>query len=673
MGAPVFKRHGVELGRKALLRDGRDSDRFPADIAGLAGSSAVALGLRREREVESPRDEVRHRPSFAEGHRVAVCLEKARDADDDLIQRLAVIEHHVGCAAKYEACVAGRVGSELVQQRVLRSLHLAEVPLGDAARVREIGLAPLVGEELDAERALERFDLLGDGGLRLEERLRRRGEPSRVHYGEDGLDACEVVGELMKESGYLADQRILNDWAKNGGADLDWYLGAYDGIAWLEKDTDPAPADAEVNCKLVRNPLPELWEGNDDEYYKCFQCTIKVSPTHVPVLEANLKAAEDTGNLTEVMGTRAVKLIREEGGAVTGVIGKVYETGEFVHVNAKAVILSTGDISGNADFMHYYLPRFDNLIKIFGNVDPNGDTVNTADGQIMGMLAGVMLEDQPFAPMTHQMGASKGMGSACFLELNRDGERFCNEDVPGQQLENQIEAQPGQYTYQFFDGAWADELPYFKPEHGAACYVLSDEDIANGVVDSTLSANDCYASQGAIDEGVADGSILKADTIDELLELIGAENIDIEIAKASIERYNEVAAGGADVDFGKKGSRTFALDTLPFYAVKMTPTVMLVCLAGLKSDHKGRTYDSEGNIVPGLYVAGNVQGDRIKVAYPTTVPGISHSLELTGGCIAARSVAEVIAWPKVKARSKKPTCGAAPDRCREEGWRHFFV
>ena len=383
------------------------------------------------------------------------------------------------------------------------------------------------------------------------------------HYGEDGLDACEVVGELMKESGYLADQRILNDWAKNGGDDLDWYLGACDDIAWLEHDTDPAPEDAAVNCKLMRNPLPEAWESNDDEYYKCFQVTIKVSPTHVPVLEANLRKAEETGNLTEILETRAVKLVREEGGTVTGVIGQAYGTGEFVQVNAGAVILATGDISGNPDVMHYYLPRFDKLVKIFGNVDPDGNTVNTADGQIMGMLAGAILEDEPFAPMTHQMGASKGMGSACFLELNRDGERFCNEDVPGQQLENQIEAQPGQYTYQFFDGAWADEVPLLKPEHGAACYVLSDDDVASGKVDATLTANDCYARQGAIDEGVEEGSILKADTLDELFELIG-DDMDADAAKASIERYNELARAGRDEDFGKKGSRMFALETPPF-------------------------------------------------------------------------------------------------------------
>lgn len=43
---------------------------------------------------------------------------------------------------------------------------------------------------------------------------------------------------------------------------------------------------------------------------------------------------------------------------------------------------------------------------------------------------------------------------------------------------------------------------------------------------------------------------------------------------------------------------------------------------------------------PGLYVAGNVQGNRFSVDYPLTVPGLSHSIALTFGRIAGRNAAQ---------------------------------
>ena len=58
----------------------------------------------------------------------------------------------------------------------------------------------------------------------------------------------------------------------------------------------------------------------------------------------------------------------------------------------------------------------------------------------------------------------------------------------------------------------------------------------------------------------------------------------------------------------------------------MGVTAMLVCLGGLESDEEARTYDNARASIPGLYVAGNIQGNRYAVEYPICVKGISHSL-----------------------------------------------
>ena len=66
---------------------------------------------------------------------------------------------------------------------------------------------------------------------------------------------------------------------------------------------------------------------------------------------------------------------------------------------------------------------------------------------------------------------------------------------------------------------------------------------------------------------------------------------------------------------------------------------MIAVMGGLESDEEARCYDESGQPIPGLYVAGNVQGNRFAVDYPLTVPGLSHSIALTFGRIAGRNAA----------------------------------
>jgi hypothetical protein len=42
-------------------------------------------------------------------------------------------------------------------------------------------------------------------------------------------------------------------------------------------------------------------------------------------------------------------------------------------------------------------------------------------------------------------------------------------------------------------------------------------------------------------------------------------------------------------------------------------------------------------VIPGLYVAGNVQGSRFAAEYPITLKGVSHSLAMFYGYIAGKN------------------------------------
>ena len=69
-----------------------------------------------------------------------------------------------------------------------------------------------------------------------------------------------------------------------------------------------------------------------------------------------------------------------------------------------------------------------------------------------------------------------------WVKLNKHGKRFMNECIPGQQLENQIELQPGQTSFQIYDSKWPEQIPYMPANHGGLCYIIpEDEDESKSI------------------------------------------------------------------------------------------------------------------------------------------------------------------------------------------------
>ena len=227
------------------------------------------------------------------------------------------------------------------------------------------------------------------------------------------------------------------------------------------------------------------------------------------------------------------------------------------------------------------------------------------------------------------------MGNAGFLNLDLNGKRFMNEDLPGQQLENQIELQPECTSFQLYDSKWGEEVPYMPANHGGLCYIIpEDEDESNPNYTDRQ-----YTKISA----KAEAYQFKADTLEDLLTQCGFEGDALDNALASVERYNELAKAGSDDDFGKPASRMFALENPPYYACQWGTTSMLVCVGGLESDENCHTFTEEDpaspkrDIIKGLYVCGNVQGSRYAVEYPICMRGISHSLCVYYGYIAGKN------------------------------------
>ena len=456
--------------------------------------------------------------------------------------------------------------------------------------------------------------------------------------GDGFLDKKMVVNMHMEECSHHVSQSIISRYYDESGAALDWFVGASKNLYMAPESYAEIPADAQANYMYpYMYPMPETYDFTKEDL-PCYPTSVGFSSL-ATVMADNLQAAVDAG--AEVRySTKGVELILNDEGAVAGIYAQAADSDGYIKITAPSVILATGDYLGNEDMMKFYAPEcVENGINILSiDLDDAGNYTNVGEGHKMGAWAGAAIE-QWHAPMIHHMGGGAGadgrgvIGNNGYLWLNLRGKRFMNEDLPGQQLENQVELQPQRKAYQFFDASWPEQLAYVPAAHGVAC-IYRDEHLPEYTA-SGLRIN--VRTDADIEAAVEEGRCLKADTIDELLAMI--EGIDAETAKASIERYNELAHAGEDTDFFKSPQRLFALENGPFYAAECGCALTLGNLGGLESDEDCHVYNTDRELIPGLYAAGATQGGRFAVQYPISLKGLSCGMCMVYGKIAGENAA----------------------------------
>ena len=176
------------------------------------------------------------------------------------------------------------------------------------------------------------------------------------------------------------------------------------------------------------------------------------------------------------------------------------------------------------------------------------------------------------------------------LFVNQEGKRFVNEGAARDVLAQAVFDQEGQ-TY------WI---------------------VVNSV---RYPSRDWVDANGAtIENMVAQGSVIEADTLEELAEKTG---MDAQNLTDAVEGYNAVVRGEEEDEFGFQANNTADTELTegPWYACKKVPTVHHT-MGGLKIDTDTEALDTEGNPIKGLYAAGEVTG------------GIHGSNRLGGNAIA---------------------------------------
>ncbi len=480
-------------------------------------------------------------------------------------------------------------------------------------------------------------------------------------------EVAEIVDSHVNESGYRVKRPITAKWAANIGEAFDWFMKADEHLFIADETRQPIEDEnADDFLVPIYRPLPSYKDKDGvehvynwkEERFPCFPTSVEFLPSQQATFMANWKKALDTGKVKGYFGHFGKKLIMKDG-RCTGVYALddmpgSPTKGKYLKVNAlKGVILSTGDFGSNDAAMYHFAPDIMKSHKnnrLFTSVDVNGQRTNQGDGLRLGAWVGAKVAGFT-APMIHHMGGGADlsgvgvMGNAGFLNLDVDGKRFMNEDLPGQQLENQIESIRLMKSWQIFDSNWPEQVTHMPAAHGGACYYEDYKSIDEGPKNNKTYRN--WKSPYQLDEAVKDGRCIKADTLEELVAKIYPNDIKAQkTALESIKRYNELAAKGYDEDFNKPASRLMPVDKAPFYADMFSTAIMLTCIGGLESDEDCHTFkeitDDEGKqvcgeIIKGLYVAGNMQGGKFGLQYPIGLKGVSHSMAMYYGKVAGEN------------------------------------
>jgi tricarballylate dehydrogenase len=309
-----------------------------------------------------------------------------------------------------------------------------------------------------------------------------------------------------------------------------------------------------------------------------------------------LTAAARKNGVTVAYEARALSLISDDDG-IKGV--RIRYKGKTVEVACKCVVLAAGGFQANAEMRTRYLGPGWELAKV------RGTRFNTGDGIRMALDIGA----QPTGNWSgsHAVGWDRNAPEFGDLEvgdnfqkhnypfsimLNANGERFVDE---GADFRNYtyakygriILSQPMQFAWQLFDSK--------------VLHLLRDEYRIKRVTK------------------------VRADTLEELVQKL--DDVNPVKALETIKAYN--AAVKADVPFNpnvKDGRATVGLaipksnwsnilDTPPYEAYAVTCGITFT-FGGLKIDSSARVIDTDGQVIPGLFAAGELVGGLFYFNYP---------------------------------------------------------
>ncbi len=288
--------------------------------------------------------------------------------------------------------------------------------------------------------------------------------------------------------------------------------------------------------------------------------TVSVGSYMIPLLQENCEKA----GVKMMLDTTATEILTDANGAAVGVKA-TGASGETVTVNAKAVVLATGGFGANLDMVVKYKP------ELKGFMTTNAPGIQ-GQGIEMAQAIGAATVDMdqiqihPTVEANTAALITEGLRGDGAILINEEGQRFIDEVGTRDVVSAAEIAQTGSYSWLVVDQAMVD---------------------ASSVI------------QGYIKKGYT----VTGSTYEELGEAMG---VDAAAFAETMEKWNGYVEAKNDPDFGRT-SFANPLNTAPYYAVKVTAGVHHT-MGGLKINANTEVLNEKGEVIPGLFAAGEVTG-----------------------------------------------------------------
>ena len=305
-----------------------------------------------------------------------------------------------------------------------------------------------------------------------------------------------------------------------------------------------------------------------------------------------------------IFNTPVTDFKKDETGRVTGLIAEGKD-GTTWNVNAESVIIASGSFAKNEELIDEYFPEWSG--SFFNTIE----TV-TGDGLVLGMEYGAGIEDMG-SYMPGFLGSYDSHFELAFMHLTTPG-MIVNGD--GNEFGNIVQDNHGAMS-----AAKAD------PANKDTFYYIFDDAAAIQTRDSQSYG---FRHYKAIFEK---GEAKHYSSLEECQKELGLENL-----ATTVNTNNEVSLSGEPNEF--RLTKVPYIDTREgVWAIRVDPNVYLTT-GGLKINTSGEVLTQDGQVIPGLFAAGDVCGsieqkDGRNYAY-------GYNAAMSYGAIIADKIAEQI-------------------------------
>jgi len=448
-----------------------------------------------------------------------------------------------------------------------------------------------------------------------------------VNYGTKYTDEKKIYGPDYKPSKYLGankvDEKLVRLWADESGPTFDFLaeeLSEYGIKHVAEYDIGHGHHGAFKAFPVQTKLLVPFHKGGP----------LAVAHAGVYVLEKFfIKKAESYG-VKIMFNTGMVKVIKD-GSRVVGVIARK-KNGKYIRINAsKGVLIATGGYAANEELVAKLNPEAV-AVSTLRYVQKG----NQGDGIKAGVWAGGEKDEYPSA-MVFDRGPTKPggksglpiktgatfssifFGSQPFMKVNMNGKRFTSESVPYDIVLHPLQDQKNGVYCIIWD---ANYWKHIKSFHTIGCSRM----IPSNSKPKTFEGMGFLPNYGLMTLMRLKGLLKKSRTIEGLAKKL---KLPPEEFKATIERYNQMASHGEDKDFGKDPDTLLSLVKPPYYGITNAGW-LLTTMDGLRINENTQVLDTKGNVIEGLYAAGDVAGGFFaNNFYPELIVGVAVGKTMT--------------------------------------------